>query len=76
MNSAGINKFSAMTAREKKAFFGRSKGAKKNHTPKSLKSSNIDHKDISSLPTSVDWRDAGIVSADKDQGEIVRIVVV
>jgi len=65
----GVSKFSAMSAAEKSAFLGRSKGV---HTAgkKVLKSSElpITMKPISALPKSVDWRTTGIVSAVKDQG--------
>eukprot|EP01035_Chromulina_nebulosa_P021230 gene21230-27505_t len=66
----GINKFSYLTKDEKKAFFGRSKGVAKHHAPKNRK--EFDYvslgKPVSSLPTSADWRESGIVSVVKDQG--------
>jgi len=64
----GVNKFSALTAAEKKAYFGRSKGAKKNHVPKTRQESPKFNRRLSDLPTDVDWRNAGIVSPVKDQG--------
>lgn len=65
----GVNKFSAMTADEKKVFFmGRSKGADRSHKPTHLKSSLHASKAVSDLPASVDWRSTGIVNAVKDQG--------
>jgi cathepsin L len=59
----GINKFSAMTAAEKKAFKGRHKGAA-NSQGKMLKGSrslpeNFEMKPLSHLPTNVDWRKKG-----------------
>jgi hypothetical protein len=70
VNFLGINKFSAMTKEEKRAFFGFSKGARKNHTPKSLQANpNNLNRRLSDLPENVDWRSAGIVSAVKDQGK-------
>jgi cathepsin L len=65
----GVNKFTVLTAAEKKAFFGRVKGSSK----KFLNAANplpADFKiaPVSELPKSVDWREAGIVSAVKDQG--------
>jgi len=68
----GINKFTTMTAEEKKGYLGRSKGVHRNHQPKNLKSLPDDFrlKDISELPTNVDWREVSpsVVSAVKDQG--------
>lgn len=67
----GINKFSAMTAEERKASFGRNKGVDRSHDPKNLKPLPADFKlkDISELPRSVDWRNkANVVSPVKDQG--------
>ena len=68
----GVNKFSAMTAEEKKAFHGISKGhlqAQKGSL-KHVKSLPADFKlkPVKDLPTNVDWRTSGIVSAVKDQG--------
>jgi len=66
----GINKFSAMTATELKAYKGRSKGADFNHKPKHEKAlpTNFVMKPVSSLPTDVDWRTKDVVSPVKDQG--------
>ena len=57
----GINKFSAMTAEEKKGFLGRSKGAASEHKPKNLKAPPADFtlRPLSELPENVDWRDSG-----------------
>lgn len=68
----GINKFSAMTSAEKKAFTGRSKGHSQAQANQ-LKFSNklpedFEMKPMDALPLKVDWRDTGIVSAVKDQG--------
>jgi cathepsin L len=64
----GINKYSAMTADEKKAIFGRSKGVNRSHKPANLKAPLHSIKKVSELPESVDWRSTGIVNAVKDQG--------
>jgi di/tripeptidase len=58
-----INKFSAMTPAEKKAFKGRNKGAAKSQS-KMLKSSkelpaDFQLKPVSVLPKEVDWRTKG-----------------
>jgi C1A family cysteine protease len=59
-----------MTLAEKKAFFGRSKSVKQNHAPKSLMSSETPVSGLESLPKNVDWRNANIVTAVKDQGTV------
>lgn len=65
----GVTKFSAMTASEKKAYFGRHKGVARQalKTEKTLPADFV-MKPISELPASVDWRESDIVSAVKDQG--------
>lgn len=59
----GINKFSALTQQEKKAFHGRSKGVANNqkHMLKNAKSlpENFTIKPVSELPKNVDWRTKG-----------------
>lgn len=68
----GVNKFSAMTAAEKKSFHGRSKNvaqASKNLKHKKDLPANFVMKDLKDLPKSVDWRNtANVVSPVKDQG--------
>ncbi len=65
----GMNKFSAMTASEKKAINGRNKRAAKTALPnaKSLPNDFI-VEDVEKLPHSIDWRKEGIVNVVKDQG--------
>jgi C1A family cysteine protease len=64
----GVNKFTVMTPEEKKAYFGRSKGVKRNYKPKYAKLPSVEETSVDRLPRSLDWRNAGIVSAVKDQG--------
>jgi cathepsin L len=67
-----VNKLSALTASEKKGLTGRNKYAAK--AAKNLMAnakplpSDFKIEDIDALPRHVDWREAGIVSAVKDQG--------
>jgi cathepsin L len=66
-----VNHMSALQSSEKKAFTGRSKAVHAAHTP--LRQSSVEASDfpklkVSSLPTDVDWRTEGVVSAVKDQG--------
>ncbi len=68
----GVNKFSAMTAAEKRNYHGISKSANK------LQQNSLQHAKglpedfqmlpLERLPKIVDWRKEGIVSAVKDQG--------
>lgn len=59
----GINKFSALTKEEKKAYHGRSKGVAHNQKNmlKNAKSlpENFELKPVSALPKNVDWREKG-----------------
>lgn len=68
----GINRFSALTKEEaRKQSTGRHKGVSANHTPKHVSTISRDEyklNSIDSLPTSIDWRDANIVTPVKDQG--------
>jgi len=66
-----VNHMSAMTATEKKSFHGRHKGASKAHAPlyqSEVQSTDFPMQSIKNLPTDVDWRREGVVSAVKDQG--------
>lgn len=66
-----VNHMSALTAEEKKAFTGRSKAVHAAHTPlrqSSVEASDFPKMKVSSLPTDVDWRNEGVVTAVKDQG--------
>lgn len=68
----GINKFSAVTPAEMKAFKGRSKGVAQKHIHQNRKPLPADFvmKPVQALPSDVDWRTAypSIVSPVKDQG--------
>jgi len=64
----GVNKFSAMTATEKKAFHGRSKRVKTDLKNAQPLPADFVVKPVSDLPATVDWRTAGAVSTVKDQG--------
>jgi len=66
-----VNHMSAMTATEKTAFKGRHKNAAAAHQPVYQSTRNaydFTMRDVSALPTDVDWRSQGVVSAVKDQG--------
>jgi hypothetical protein len=66
-----VNKFSAMTAAEKKGLLGHNKRIFRQHKGllKNAKTLPADFvmKPVSQLPKRVDWRDAGIVTSVKDQ---------
>jgi cathepsin L len=63
-----MNRFSTMSAPEMKAYKGRVKTSAKTHANlKGTKQlpSDFNMKSLTDLPASVDWRDAGVVSAVK-----------
>lgn len=59
-----INHMSHLTKTEKKAFLGRTKP--KHEKLSSKMASNLEVEPLSALPTNVDWRTSGVVSAVKD----------
>jgi len=59
-----VNHMSHLTATEKKAFRGRTKGK---YSTFATKKNSFNLK-LGELPASVDWRSQGVVSAVKDQG--------
>jgi cathepsin L len=67
-----VNKYSAMTAKEKRSMLGHNKAVRQAHAEAGFKHqlpSGIVNKKIEDLPTSVDWRNTpNVVSAVKDQG--------
>lgn len=68
----GLNKFSVMTAEEKRAMLGHNKSVRQAHAQVGSKHelpSDFVKKDVKDLPTHVDWRETpNVVSAVKDQG--------
>ena len=63
-----VNHMSHLTATEKKAFGGRTKGRVARLESQKERPADYKLKAINELPTSVDWRTQGVVSAVKDQG--------
>lgn len=64
----GINKYSAYSKQELKAFKGRSKAVHQAHVPKYQQMYDLKHVSVQDLPTSVDWRNSDVVTSVKDQG--------
>ena len=63
-----VNHMSHLTATEKKALGGRTKGRVAKLESQKERPADYKLKAIKELPTSVDWRTHGVVSAVKDQG--------
>eukprot|EP01006_Ploeotia_vitrea_P031905 TRINITY_DN64193_c0_g2_i1.p1 TRINITY_DN64193_c0_g2~~TRINITY_DN64193_c0_g2_i1.p1 ORF type:complete len:375 (+),score=16.01 TRINITY_DN64193_c0_g2_i1:36-1160(+) len=65
-----VNHMSIMTADEKQSLLGRHKGVASVHKPnyKSTLPNQYKSMNVKDLPTDVDWRSQGVVSAVKDQG--------
>jgi hypothetical protein len=65
----GLNRFSAMTTAEKRAFLGHNKAVRQAHTePRHELPSGLQMKRVQDLPASVDWRETpNVVSSVKDQ---------
>lgn len=61
----GVNKFTDMTENELKYFKGSNKRILNQN--RKIQSKNKNLKDINLLPKSVDWRDANVITAVKDQ---------
>lgn len=60
-----VNQFADLTNQE---FLASYTGYKKGHHPKTIKATSFRYENVTSVPTSMDWRKKGAVTRVKDQG--------
>ncbi|XP_075482454.1 senescence-specific cysteine protease SAG39-like [Primulina tabacum] len=60
-----VNQFADLTKQE---FLASYTGYKKGSRPKTIKATSFRYENVTSVPTSMDWRDKGAVTGVKDQG--------